>query len=444
MFKASDTVRRFFKNASWLIFGKLYRVVLVTITTIYLSRYLGPEDFGLLNYSMSIVIIFSFLIGLGLETIIVKEIHKDSSRTGEILSSSISLRIVGWFLFLGIIATICFQLKPDDSDFFKLMLILTVGYFFKVFEVFRFFFEAKVMGRLVSSAEILAVTISCLVKFYFIYSERPLEYFFYAAVLDIVLLAIFLGSLYFRYRVNRNSEQYLLSPAKRKMKELFQQSWPLIFASGLYLIYSKIDQVMLGEIAGMHAVGVYAAAVKLSEGGGFIFTTLAVALYPLMLKERNVNRQRFVVQTKKLLSLMMVLSVSLAVVITLSASFLTDLIFGDQYQGVETVLSLHVWGAVFIAINAISAKYLVTEGLQKNSVYKNVIGILVNVVLNYLLIPVYGVNGAAFSTVISHLFSTYLYFSLRAETRQLFYMQSYAIFLVWVKDLFYNKAIGRK
>ncbi|MEZ9976640.1 flippase [Vibrio breoganii] len=444
MFKASDTVRRFFKNASWLIFGKLYRVVLVTITTIYLSRYLGPENFGLLNYSISIVIILSFLIGLGLESIIVKEVHKPDSNSGAILSSSILLRFFGWCLFFCIVVAICFQLKSGDSDFLKLMVILSVGYFFKIFEVFRYFFEAKVMGRVVSSSEIIAVTISCLSKFYFIQSERSLEYFFYASVLDVILLSIFLMGLFFKYRNNRKLENYLLKPNKQEMSNLFHQSWPLIFASGLYLIYSKIDQVMLGEIAGMHAVGVYAAAVKLSEGGGFIFSTLAVALYPLMLKERNVSQQRFSAQTKRLLSLMVVLSVSLALIITLSSSFLTELIFGDQYKGVDTVLSIHVWGAVFIAINAISAKYLVTEGLQKHSVYKNVIGILINVGLNYLLIPIYGVNGAAFATVISHVFSTYLYFLLRSETRQLFYMQSYAICLIWLKDFMLNRILKGK
>lgn len=434
MFTLNSTVSKFAKNASWLIFGKLYRVVLVTFTTIYLSRYLGPEDFGLLNYSLSLAILFSFVIGLGLETIIVNEVHNNERHSGNILGSAITLRLFGWLAYLTIISITCYLLRPGDGEFYSLMIVLSIGYFFKIFEVFRFFFESKAMGRLISLAEITAISISCFMKFYFIYLQLSVEYFFIIAVLDIVLLSILLTSLYFRYRgsSSKNTRDYILNPAKDKMKKLFSLSWPLIFASGLYLIYSKIDQVMLGELAGMHEVGVYAAAVKLSEGGGFIFTTLAVALFPLMIKSKQLGSAIFEHQTKKLLSLLMVLSVSLAIIVSLSATFISELIFGSQYQGVDEVLTLHVWGAVFIAINAISSKFLVIEGLQKHSVYKNVIGIIVNVGLNLVLIPRYGVNGAAFATVASHFFSTYLYFGLRKETRYLFYMQSHAIFFAWI------------
>lgn len=444
MLKLNSTIKKFAKNASWLIFGKLYRVALVTFTTIYLSRYLGPEDFGLLNYALSIAILFSFIIGLGLETIIVNEVHKEERKSGEILSSSIMLRLIGWLFFISIISAVCFVLRPGDVEFFKLMMILSVGYLFKTFEVFRFFFESKALGRLISLAEVAAISASCFMKFYFIHLQLDVGYFFYIAVLDIVLLSVFLSFLYHKYRVNiRENEFYSLKPTYKKMSKLISLSWPLIFASGLYLIYSKIDQVMLGELSGMHSVGVYAAAVKLSEGSSFIFTTLAVALFPLMLKEKKVSEERFVLQTKKLLSLLVILSVSLAIIISYSSAFITDFIFGEQYIGVDTVLTLHVWGAVFIAINAISSKYLVTKGLQKHSVFKNVIGIFVNVGLNFILIPRYGVNGAAFATVVSHLFSTYIYFGLCKETRKLFLMQTQAILFLWMPGFIKTKIMSR-
>lgn len=435
MFNLNSTIMKFAKNASWLIFGKLYRVILVTFTTIYLSRYLGPEDFGLLNYSLSLAILFSFIIGLGLDSLIVNEVHKNEKKSGEILSSAIALRLIGWGVFVGVISGVCFFLRPGDVEFFKLMIVLSIGYLFKTFEVFRFFFESKALGRLISLAEIAAISLSCFMKFYFIYLGLSVECFFYIAVLDIVFLSIFLSLLYANHRRDLDSGFYALTPTIKKMKKLISFSWPLIFASGLYLIYSKIDQVMLGELSGMHAVGVYAAAVKLSEGSGFIFTTLAVALFPLMLAEKNINDERFLLQTKKLLSLLVVLSVSLAFVVSYNSTFISNLIFGEQYKGVDTVLMLHVWGGVFIAINAISSRYLVAEGLQKHSIYKNVIGIFFNVGLNFLLIPKYGANGAAFATVASHILSTYIYFGLRKETKHLFYIQSHAIFFTWLPVL---------
>ncbi len=444
MYKFNSAVRKYGKNITWMMFAKIYRTALVVFTTIYLSRYLGPEDFGLLNYSLSLAVLFSFIIGLGLETIIVKEIYKEGKNSGEILSSAIILRLCGWILYACLISLVCFILRPGNSDFFYLMIVLSVGYLFKVFEVFRYFFESKALGRIISLAEVAAVSLSCIMKFYFIYLELDIEYFFYIAVLDIVLLSVFISILYFKHVGVQIKELLPLNPTVKKMKELLSQSWPLIFASGLFLIYSKIDQIMLGELADMSAVGIYAAAVKLSEGSGFIFTTLAVALFPLMLKEKQISDQRFIIQVKKIISLLVILSVSLAVVISYSSRALTELVFGDQYQGVDTVLTLHVWGGVFIAINAISAKYLVVEGLQKHSIYKNIIGILINVGLNFLLIPIYGVNGAAVATVISHLFSTYIYFGLRKETRGLFYIQTSALFCMWLPSLLLTKLKSKK
>ncbi|PMP01114.1 hypothetical protein BCS95_15010 [Vibrio breoganii] len=435
MFNLSNTFKIFFNNATWLIVGKFYRVLLVTITTVYVSRYLGPEEFGILNYALSIVIIFSFIVGVGLESIVTKEVCQPKAYYGRVLLSSIFLRVIGWIVFISFLTLFCFFIKPNDDEFFKYIMILSLGYSFKILEIFRFFFEAKVMGRLVTILEIIAITISCVFKFYFVYQDYSLDYFFFASILDILLLSVFLTVEYFRYRRGKSKEHYRLEFDYSKVKQLFSQSWPLIFAGGLFLVYSKIDQVMLGELSGMHSVGVYAAAVKLSEGGGFIFTSLAVAVYPLMLREKNVSQEKFIKKTEILLCISMALSIILAIFITLVATPLSHFVFGDEYVGVDTVLSIHVWGAIFIGINAISHRYLIVEGLQKHAAYKSVIGILVNVVLNYFLIPKYGVNGAAWATVISHFFSTYIYFSFSKDTMVLFKMKSYVLSLLWMRDV---------
>ncbi len=433
---------KYLSNTFWLLASKVYRMGFALLITIWMARYLGPEQFGVLNYALSFVTLFSVLINLGLENVVVKEIINNRDFEGEIVASGISLRIIGSTVFLIVTIFTVGIINPNNATVHNLVLILSVGYILKSFEVIRYWFEAHVRAKYSALMEVLAFSVSIGFKLYLIMSEAPLVYFAWAIASEMLVMAIGLLAMFiFQYVKPFTS----LKPKFGRVKFLFSEAWPLILASALYMVAAKIDQVMLGNMVGSEAVGVYAAAVKLSEGWFFIPAVIATSLYPTMLNAKKISRKLYIERTQHLLNVMAFVGVTAALTIGLVAAPLMDFVFGQDYTESTAVLIIHIWGGVFIAISGISYRFLIAEGLQKYSLYRGATGVVVNIALNFILIPNYGVIGAAVSTVVSQFMALYLFNYTRMKTRELFYMQSKALSLTGVamtiKEI--KRSIGR-
>lgn len=420
------TFSRYFSNTFWLLASKVYRMGFALAITIWMARYLGPEQFGLLNYALSFVVLFSVFINLGLENVVVKQIVNNGELEGEVVASSLLLRFIGSAVFLIVTYFVVVLIKPDDSIVHKLVIILSIGYVFKVFEIIRYWFEAYMRAKYSAIMEVVALTISIAFKVFLIFFDAPLIYFGWAIASEMFVMAIGL-SLMFAFHYGKPFGS--LKPKLERVKTLFLEAWPLTLASALYMVAAKIDQIMLGNMIGSEAVGVYAAAVKLSEGWFFIPAVIATSLYPTMLNAKKTSRGLYLERTQNLLNLMAFIGVAAAILIGVVAAPVMNFVFGQGYSESTSILIVHIWGGVFIAISGISYRYLIAEGLQKYSLYRGVTGVIVNIALNLMLIPSYEVMGAAISTVVSQLMALYLFNCTREKTRELFYMQSKALSL---------------
>ncbi|ORT51869.1 hypothetical protein ST37_04065 [Vibrio sp. qd031] len=394
--------------------------------TVWMARYLGPEQFGVFNYALSFVILFTVLINLGLENIVVKTIINSPSNEGETLASSLLLRAMGGCVFFISTITLINYIRPNDSIVHHLVIILSIGYLFKIFEAIRYWFEAHVKAKFSSIIEVLALTTSVVIKAILILNDAPLIYFAWAVVGEMVVMALGLSVL---FMIKYGKPLKTLKPKRKRVQSLFYEAWPLTLASALYMIAAKIDQIMLGNMIDSEAVGVYAAAVKLSEGWFFIPAVIATSLYPTMLSAKKNSRVLYIERTQHLLNLMAIIGISAAIFVILIANPLVNFVFGTEYQQSASVLIVHILGGIFVAISGISYRYLISEGLQKYSLYRGLTGVVVNIIMNFFMIPQYGVMGAAISTVVSQFMALYLFNISRTETKELFYMQSKALSL---------------
>lgn len=417
--------KKYLSNTSWLFAEKIFRMLIVLLITIWMARYLGPEQFGLLNYAMSFVALFSIFSSLGLEKLIPKEIIGHPEREKEILGTSFFLKILGSFLLLFLAAFAIMQLRPDDELMLALILIFSVTNFFKAFEIIRYWFETHVQARYSVTVDAITVTLSVIVKAVMIILEAPLIAFAWVVLAETVVLALGLVAVY-AYKTHKISAWKV---SGKRIKHLLQEAWPLILAGGLYTIYTRIDQIMLGDMIGDETVGIYAAAIRISEGWFFIPAIIGTSLYPAMLNAKKRDRKLYLERTQHLLNLMTLLGFSAGIVISFMAYPFITFAFGSSYEQSSPVLVIHIWGGIFTAMSAISYRYFITEGLQKTSFYRGLTGLISNIILNYLLIPLYGAIGAAVATVISQVLALYLFNLTNAKTRPMFYMQTKAILL---------------
>ena len=200
-----------------------------------------------------------------------------------------------------------------------------------------------------------------------------------------------------------------------------RDAWPLIFAGMVVSVYMKIDQVMLKEMLNTKSVGVYAAAVKLCEAWYFVPTAVMASLFPAVIKARKNSETLYEERVQKLYDLMIWGSVAVALPTTLLADWVILILYGSDFQEAADVLRIYIWAGVFVSLGVASSKCLVAENLQRYLFYITALGAVLNISCNFLLIPIYGIKGAALATIISY--STVAYFSLGCfrKTRKTFW-----------------------
>lgn len=417
---------KYFKNTSWLFAEKILRIAISLLLTAWLARYLGPEQFGIFNYALSFVAIFGVLSSLGLDKLVTKELLSHPQNSHEIMGTSFTLRLIGAILLLPLAAFSISIVRPDNDLIFIMVIIISSAFFFTSFEVIKYWFESHVQAKYSSIIDAIVIFTSSIIKGILIILEAPLVAFACVVLIESILLAVGLIIIYIK-KSNKISDWKV---SFVKLKYMLKESYPLILSGAVFVLFTRIDQVMLGSMVGDEAVGIYAVAVRISESWLFIPMIIATSLFPAMLNARKNNYTLYLQRTQHLLNLMAILGVSVAIGVIFVASPFMNLIFGESYSQSSSILIIHIWGMVFNAISIISFRYFLAEGLQIYSFYRAFAGLVLNIILNYLLIPLYGAVGAAVATAISQGVAVWLLNSISPKTRPMFLMQTKALMLI--------------
>jgi polysaccharide transporter, PST family len=196
-----------------------------------------------------------------------------------------------------------------------------------------------------------------------------------------------------------------------------------MFSGIAVTIYMKIDQVMLGQMASDHDVGIYAAAVRISELWYFIPLAIVSSVFPSIIRARELDQQLYTRKMLRLFSLMSAIALTIAVPLTFLASPLVTFAFGEPYAAAGPVLSVHIWASLFVFLGLASSTWYIAEGLIRLSFYRTTLGATVNVLLNLVLIPRYQSMGAAIATVVAYGLAGVVANAFSSKTRALFVLQ---------------------
>jgi O-antigen/teichoic acid export membrane protein len=150
--------------------------------------------------------------------------------------------------------------------------------------------------------------------------------------------------------------------------------------------------------------------------------TIVASVFPAIIEAKKANESLYLGRLRNLYELMVVLALSLAIPMTFMAEWLVIFLFGEAYAPAGLILAVHIWAGVFVFLGVASGKWFLVENLQKFVFYRTVAGAIVNVGLNYFMIPTYGAVGAAIATVISQATASVLFNVVNERTRPVFYM----------------------
>ncbi|WP_102527066.1 flippase [Shewanella sp. 10N.286.51.B7] len=407
-----------FANTGWLLIEKVLQLFLGLGVAIYVARYLGPEDYGVLSYSQSLVMMFSAIAALGIDNVIVRELTQDRDNVHRIIPSAIIMKLSGGALS-ACLSTVTAWIIAPSPDMAVLVAIISVSMMFNSSIVVNLFFQSIEKIKFSAIANSFAFTFSALTKVTFILINAPLSWFAFALLLDSIYIAIALLIVFLRFKPQMAVKYtFDYSFAKR----VFLESWPLIFSMLAVMVYSRIDQLMLMQMIGKEAVGHYSVAVKLYDAAIVLPTAIIVSFFP-----RVVNAMKetdIATAFNRYFQIPIILAISIAIFVTLTSFWFIPLLFGEQYQASSSVLNILIWGAIFTVLGMIRSRWVTMKKLQKYTIVYVVIGMSINILLNLILIPKYGITGAAWASFAAQVCSGYIGVLLMRKTRPFFRIAS--------------------
>jgi O-antigen/teichoic acid export membrane protein len=420
--KFNLNIKKYIANTTWLFVGQIANGIITFTVGILVARYLGPADYGILNYIISFVALFAPLVDLGLKDIVIREIVNDNNNKEQYLGSAFVIKLIAAILTFLLIILLINNVENEPNTRY-LIWVLAAAYFFQSFNVLSFYFYATVKAKFIVYAQILRLIVSALVKLLFIFTQANLNNFIYLIVGENILEII---SLLFFYQLNKQSI-HLWKFNKNTVKFLLSNSWPLILSGIAVSVYMKIDQIMLKHLAGAEELGNYVIAVKLTELW-YIFPVLILnSIYPGIVLAKNSNSKRFESRVQFLSDTFTLFSIAISIVITFLAQNLINILFGSKYQTAGNILMIYVWSTFFVYSGTLSQKLFLVENIQIIGMYTTTFGMIINIVLNLLLIPQMGGKGAAIATLISY--------ALSAVFLNYLFLRSRKIFLIQIKSL---------
>ena len=389
-------------SAVWLVLERLTYLFLSFFVTLAIARHLLPETFGKLSYLLAMVSLVAPLMALGLNSIIIREVLHRPIDSHLIMGTALLLRCIASVTVIPLVITFAYLYM--DSPQRELFAFLSFCSLFNAVFIVDFWLQAHVANRYGVLLRLVTLLIFSAARLMAIEFGAELSAFVYLAGLEVICLGLFYTMAYGRLT---GGLKQLRTSWEESLRLLKDSRW-LIFSGIAAVIYLKVDQVMLGMMIDDRAVGIYAAAARLSEVWYFFPAAIVVSFFPQLINKKESDRAGYQLDIQKINDLLYCGGLSVAVVVSLSAGWFLPLLFGEAYSQAVPVLVVHVWAGVFVFMRALLSKWLITENLLKLSMMSQVLGAVFNVALNMQLIPLYGPLGAAYATVISYVVSGYL------------------------------------
>jgi O-antigen/teichoic acid export membrane protein len=390
-------LQKIVSNINWLFFDQVLRMGVGLFVGVWVARYLGPSDYGLLNFAMAFTALFGVFAVLGLNRIVVREIVKHPKLTNELLGSSFGLKSIGGAIAFILSVFAIVLLRPNEPLTIALVALIAGGFIFQSITVIGLYFQSQVQSKYTVYATTSSFIIISIIKVILILSKAPLIAFATIGLIEIILSSLFLIIV---YTYNHHSIKNWVF-RKNRAKELLKDSWPLLLSGMAIMIYRRIDQVMLGQMIGEYSVGIYSAAVRISEVWYFVPVIVSTSLYPRFIELYDLDKKVYLRKLIKVMSLFFWIFLIMACMVFFFSRYIVSLLYGAKYIESAAVLSIHIFSGILVSTGVILGHRYILRNQQRFLLYATMVGAIVNILSNLILIPSYGAKGAAIATLIS-------------------------------------------
>lgn len=420
--------KKFLANTGWLVFDKVFHMLLSLVVTSMTARYLGTEGYGVINYGLSFINIFTIICKLGIDSIIVNELVKNKGKRDELLGTTLGLRLMSSLCSIIITYIAVIVLKPGETVVLLITMIQSISLIFTAFDTVDFYFQSILKSKYTAWARSISYPLVCVFRLILVFLKADIRYFAWATVLDTLTIGIVLLLFYLKkesggFKFSWNTARYLLRYSK-----------PFILANLLVTIYTQMDRIMVGTMANDAEVGIYSAAMTIANLWIFIPNAIIDSARPLIMEQKAMGKQGlYLMRYKQLYVGISWISLAAGIFFTVFSKPVIWIIYGEQYMTSVPVLMILIWSRWFSLLGVARNIWMVCEDKSRYVKWFIGIGAFLNVVFNYILIPIWGASGAAVATLVTELLSSFLIVGLVKETRPLFRIMVDAFLLKGIK-----------
>ena len=391
------TVRKIAKNTGVIIIGDAIVKFIALFVTIHLARYLGTAGFGKYNFVFAYLAFFNIITDLGLQQILVREMAREPSTTPKLIGNAYIIRIL-LTMFAVALALVMINLAsyPVDTTLYVYIASFTL-LFISFSDFYTTIFQANIVMEYHVISRLIFKFISAGLILYLIATGGTLTTIIFAMVFAEMIKTLL------HYYFSRKFVKPVFTIDFNLWKRLFKESLPLAFTSVIWIIYFRIDVVMLSMMKGDAAVGLYSAAYRLSEPLSLIPAALVISLFPIMSTSFKESKGNLVKVYRFGLKYILIIMLPIAVGVAFIADRTILLIYEPEFASSAIALRILVWAVLFGSVNYIMLDLLVAIDRQILNTWAMGAGAVVNVILNLILIPIMGFTGAAIATVVTNL-----------------------------------------
>lgn len=402
MTEGDDVNNKVVKNAGWIIGCRIIQSLLGMVVSMLTARYLGPSNFGLINYAASITAFFVPLVNLGFNSVLVYEITNTPEEEGNILGTTIALSVLSSLLCILGVISFSYIANGNEIETIIVCAIYSVMLIFQATELIRYWFQAKLLSKYSAIVSLFAYFFVSVYKIILLVFQKSVYWFAASHTLDYLIISVCLVVVY--KNIGGNKLCFRLKTAKR----ILSKSKFYIVSAMMVTIFAQTDKVMLKLMIDDAATGFYSAAVSCASISSFVYTAIIDSFRPVIFQNHKENRDAFELSLKRLYSIIIYISIIQCIVMSLFSKLIILILYGKAYYPSIIPLKIVVWYTTFSQLGNVRNVWMLANNLQRYLWIINLSGAVTNIILNAILIPLFGVNGAAIASLATAIFTNFI------------------------------------
>jgi O-antigen/teichoic acid export membrane protein len=387
---------RVLKNFSALFLVNIITGVLGFITTVYLARVCGPENFGRLNFALAFITYFLLLGDLGTDLYATREIAKNPDRvnteSGKILSLKLILAIIVSAVYFGTLAIIRLESITRTMLYLFGPVILLSAF------LIEWVFQGIQRMHYIGLERLARAVVYSAAVFFFVHAESgillvPLIYVVGLTVGIAILQVLFFIIL----------KGIRLFPSGARYPSIVRKALPIGISLMMTKVYYNMDSIFLGFMKNQYSVGIYNAAYKILLALLGILFIVGQVILPTITNYYALKSPKLSAFISRVLRLSMLFALPIAVTFTVLSDKIVAIIYAPAYLPSAGIIKILIWLFLICSLSTIFGNSLLAFNQEKKYLTGVTCGAVINTAMNIVLIPKFNYYGAAIATVVTEI-----------------------------------------